>query len=294
MADNGEILYPEIFSNEYVVNIENVRFILRTQKSLSNDYIMSDPVCLHLHPGYEIFLCEKGEVFIKTENQMITLKSGEMLVVPPKCFHSLVKWTPDSKRVSLWFELMSNGQKTTCDLYRLVSKVINNTMSVIPNMGALANALHNVCKCGEENDSYAMSKYVHLMLTKIVELSGNVPEIREGVRIDNVDLRYQKILLYIINHLGEQITLEKISEGLKLSSRHTSRIIKDVFGCSFSALLTKIRMEKAGKLLIETNHRVSEIAEMVGFSSERGFYSAFKNQYGCLPKDYRKNNTDQM
>ena len=42
--------------------------------------------------------------------------------------------------------------------------------------------------------------------------------------------------------------------------------------------------------LAKTDYTVSEIAQWVGYASLAGFYAAFKNQYGCLPTEYRKKN----
>ena len=44
------------------------------------------------------------------------------------------------------------------------------------------------------------------------------------------------------------------------------------------------------QLLAKTDYTVSEIARWVGYASLAGFYAAFKNQYGCLPTEYRKKN----
>ena len=125
---------------------------------------------------------------------------------------------------------------------------------------------------------------------KLVELTGSIPQSYEAVRSDNSNLRVHNIHIFIHNHLGGTVSIEELASLLRLSTRQTSRVIKENFGCTFKELVTKLRMEKAGELMMATSHKVSEIAEMVGYSSERGFYTAFKNHFGCLPKDYRKKN----
>ena len=285
--------YPEIYSNEFIVNIENVRLTLLTQESSILNYKRPAGIVKHFHTSYEMFYCQRGEIYVDVEGQKIAFKAGEALVMPPKVSHSVLDSLPGSFMESIYFFVSSNGQKSTFDLYKIISGVLGDTYCILDGMediGGIMKAMRRVC---EARNYYKISMLAHAFLMKLVELTGNIPEVHEGAHSDNSNLRVHNIHIFINKHLTEAVSLEELASLLRLSTRQTSRVIKENFGCTFKELLTKIRMEKAGKLLIETNHRVSEIAEMVGFSSERGFYSAFKNQYGCLPKDYRKNNTDQ-
>ena len=47
-------------------------------------------------------------------------------------------------------------------------------------------------------------------------------------------------------------------------------------------------MEKAAALLHESDMSIAEIGRLVGYESQSKFTAAFKESYGCLPKEYRK------
>ena len=47
-------------------------------------------------------------------------------------------------------------------------------------------------------------------------------------------------------------------------------------------------MEKAARLLSETNDSIARIAEAVGYGSQSRFSTAFKEVYQMLPLEYRK------
>ena len=66
------------------------------------------------------------------------------------------------------------------------------------------------------------------------------------------------------------------------------RSFKDVYGTSIAAHLKKHRMEKAAQLLRETDLPVAEVARQVGYESQSKFTAVFKEQYGQLPKEYRR------
>ena len=48
-------------------------------------------------------------------------------------------------------------------------------------------------------------------------------------------------------------------------------------------------MERAAELLKDTDQSMAEIANGVGYESQSKFTAAFKEQFGQLPKEYRRN-----
>ena len=65
-------------------------------------------------------------------------------------------------------------------------------------------------------------------------------------------------------------------------------VFKQVYGNSLAAHMKEHRMEKAASLLRETELSVAEIAGQVGYESQSKFTAAFKEQFGKLPKEYRR------
>jgi AraC family transcriptional activator of pyochelin receptor len=66
------------------------------------------------------------------------------------------------------------------------------------------------------------------------------------------------------------------------------RGFKELYLTSPYKYLVKLRLEKAKLILEETDHTIQEIADRVGFESYKGFSLAFKNAFGILPSQYRK------
>ena len=291
MGDNNGLIYPEIFSNEYVVNIENVRFTLITQYAPSYEkYTTPNNIIMHFHTCFELFLCEKGETFVLVDDSKITLKPGEMIIVSPKIFHAQAGGSPNQRGACLRFLVASNGLNTNFDLYKSISEIIGDSKTVIPVTDELIQTVFNIASSGEANEFYNVFKYVYSFLTQLLELGGKMPKASDEVFADNVELRTHKIRVFIHENINKPISLKEISECINMSTRHTSRIIRYKFGCSFKEYITGYRMKRAAELVLQNKHSVSEIASMVGYSSEKGFYTAFKKYHGCLPGEYRKYN----
>ena len=88
----------------------------------------------------------------------------------------------------------------------------------------------------------------------------------------------------------DDLTIEDLAKSVFLSSRQVRRIIKKQRGCTFSQLITQMKMKSACELLKTTDMKVTEIASRIGYDSLSGFYSAFKSYHKILPKEYRKLN----
>ena len=93
---------------------------------------------------------------------------------------------------------------------------------------------------------------------------------------------------YLLTHMEQRITIEELTHLYPINPTTLKEVFKDVYGTSIAAHLKKHRMEKAAQLLRETDLPVAEVARQVGYESQSKFTAAFKEQYGQLPKEYRR------
>ena len=96
-----------------------------------------------------------------------------------------------------------------------------------------------------------------------------------------------KVATYINEHFSEQINLEAVAKAIGYSPNYLSHCISRVFGFNFCSLLAQLRIDKARKLLSETDKTAIEICYECGFGSERSFHRQFKAVTGKTPSDYR-------
>ena len=93
---------------------------------------------------------------------------------------------------------------------------------------------------------------------------------------------------YLLSHMDQRITIEGLCHLYPINPTTLKEVFKDVYGTSIAAHLKEHRMEKAARLLHETDASMAEVARRVGYESQSKFTAAFKDQYGCLPTMYRK------
>ena len=103
----------------------------------------------------------------------------------------------------------------------------------------------------------------------------------------------EKVKRYMQEHYGEEISVRTLSDLACVSENYFSAMFKRDTGENYKAYLTNIRMEKAHALLMNTEMKIYEIAERVGYNNVRRFVDNFKQVYGMSPVDYKKSRQEE-
>ena len=111
---------------------------------------------------------------------------------------------------------------------------------------------------------------------KEVDLQGSQEEIIHNVHA------------YLVEHLSERITIEELSHRFLMNTTTLKQVFKKVYGTTIAAHVKQHRMEQAALLLLKTPQDIAAIAQAVGYESPSRFTAAFKETYGQLPTEYRK------
>ncbi len=96
----------------------------------------------------------------------------------------------------------------------------------------------------------------------------------------------QKVRLvneYMLQNLAEDLSLESLSDFIGYSHYHFQRQYKLAMGISPTRKLSLLRLEKAQKLINNTDYRLKEIAGLVGYNDLPTFSKAYKRYYGESP-----------
>lgn len=102
----------------------------------------------------------------------------------------------------------------------------------------------------------------------------------------------EQAVIYIEEHLGEDITVEDVACFVGYSYYHLTRQFNAVLGESVGSYIKGRRLADAAKKLIYTNEKVIDIAMEAGFDSSEAFSRAFKAIYRVSPREYRQNRLD--
>ncbi|WP_019636898.1 helix-turn-helix transcriptional regulator [Paenibacillus fonticola] len=100
----------------------------------------------------------------------------------------------------------------------------------------------------------------------------------------------QKVMHTLEANYTEDISLEACASDVNLNPSFLSKIFRDVSGWNFIDYLTHIRLSKAKELLIETDAKIKDVAEGVGYNQHSYFNRIFKKEEGITPSEFREMN----
>lgn len=82
------------------------------------------------------------------------------------------------------------------------------------------------------------------------------------------------------------LSRDDMARRLNLSSRSLSRHLQEE-GCCWRELLADYRIQRARKLLWESNGSLEQIAERVGYAGASALSNAFQRRFGLSPTRFR-------
>lgn len=97
----------------------------------------------------------------------------------------------------------------------------------------------------------------------------------------------QKVKKFIESNFHNNISLKSIANTFFMNPVYMGQLFKKAYGMYFKEYLLQVRIEEAKKHLRQTNLRIYEIAEKVGFQSPDYFVTQFEKIENLTPTEYR-------
>ncbi|CAM4092457.1 response regulator [Paenibacillus alkaliterrae] len=115
------------------------------------------------------------------------------------------------------------------------------------------------------------------------------PKLMETVQEDKVySTQVKEAIHYLDDHLQEPISMRDIADHLHMNASYFSVLFKEQTGLTFTDYLTRRRVQRAKELLSNTRKPIAEIAEQVGYQTDKYFVKVFRSLEGVSPGQYRK------
>ncbi|SDO96430.1 AraC-type DNA-binding protein [Pseudomonas arsenicoxydans] len=105
---------------------------------------------------------------------------------------------------------------------------------------------------------------------------------------DRSSERVHKAFDYLLNELTGDVRLSVIAQRLEMSEPGFSRFFKRVTGHGFIDLMRKLRVQRACRLLLQTEMSVSDICFEVGYENLSNFNRHFRIEMEQTPSEYRR------
>ncbi|NLF36597.1 MAG: AraC family transcriptional regulator [Clostridiaceae bacterium] len=253
----------------------------------------------HSHTDFEFHIIPSGQGTVEIEEVLVYLKSNDFYITGPYVKHTQRSSVKDPMReyclecditVDEKCDDASYTKKEGKFLIESLSKIYQRTYSDADIVSLFEDIF-------EEDQTRSPGFYINiqLMIMKILTLIFRHLSQDDNMKYDYGyikrkadDLRITKLLNYIKANYKNDILLKDVEKSLFLSPRQINRIMIKRFNCTFHSYLYNYRIEKAKKLLKNSDMTIEEVAYDSGFSSHYYMYQVFKKEGIGTPLDYRK------
>lgn len=101
----------------------------------------------------------------------------------------------------------------------------------------------------------------------------------------------KNITNYVEAHYNDpQLNVNMISDHFKKTPSHITRVFKSVYGITLSNYISEYRINEAVNLLTNTDKKIKEISDSLGYTNSNVFIRTFKKIKGVTPSQFRLSN----
>jgi AraC-like DNA-binding protein len=100
-------------------------------------------------------------------------------------------------------------------------------------------------------------------------------------------VRIRKLGNFICENLCDHYTIAQLSRLFEIDRTTLKKLFRRIFGCPVYTYAKNRKMFRAAELLRDTEMKVIDIAEEVGYCNASKFSSAFRDVIGTAPKNYQ-------
>ena len=98
----------------------------------------------------------------------------------------------------------------------------------------------------------------------------------------------EQVIRYLKSHLYDRVTIAEICEALSYNKSYIFQQFKKATNCSVMAYFTRLKIERAKRMLRESSYSVTEISDRLSFDTPNYFSKTFKRITGYTPLQYKK------
>ena len=254
----------------------------------------------HIHNYFEINYVASGSCTFVFEKSKRTMQEGELCIIAPSSEHDLVI---DDDSTVFYIMLRKSTFDTTFfsllsrkDLLSYFFRTIlqddshaNYLLFFSENNKWLKQIIHNAMGESYKNDSYSNAcciSWINLLFSNLLRNYSKTLQFYDY----QMGADFSLVLQYI-QHNYQTLTLASLAELFHYSEPHLCTLIKQNTGHNFTGLIKRLRLAEAIDYLTNTNLKIGEIAEKVGYNSADHFSRVFRSTYKMSPQEYRKQNS---
>lgn len=238
----------------------------------------------HSHSYTELFYIVGGDGQFQINDRIFPVQAHQLVVVNPNILHTEVSY---EARPLEYIVVGIEGLELTDPGTEEGRYCIYTFPEENPVLTCMRNILQEM-QCREAEYQTACQAWMEIIMVQLIR--------NACVSVSQIHSRFPtnrqcaSVRYYIDQHYKENITLDLLSEKVSINKYYMAHAFKREYGISPINYMIACRIREGKRLLAETDLSLSQIANVLGFSSSSYFSQSFRNAEGMSPSEYRKGN----
>ena len=236
----------------------------------------------HFHKCVEIHIIDKGYQIYEVEGRRLKLEKGNLLMIAPQCFHSMIEEENETEKYSFTFELKSNSMAE-----QLISEIGAYFLCEMPTV--VREGIAYIEKEKRERKPYNTVLICNRVLECIIQILRLFPSaVTEKTVEQSGDVRLDLAKRYIEDNICNAVSVEELADFCHIGKKQLTRIFLCEEGCTAADYVRRARCRHIEKLLANPSKTLSEVSEEMHFCNQYYFNTYFKRYSGMTPGAYRR------
>lgn len=235
----------------------------------------------HTHNHTELFFIVSGKGQFLIQDQAFPVDTNNLVIINPNIFHTEASLSSYPMEYivlgisGITLEADAGFQGQFCILDHFESVEISSCLRNILREMELKNT-------GYEEVCQAYMEILIIRLMRLIAITAqSQPQTASGNR------QCAAVKRHIDLHFKEALTLEQLTEAAHMNKYYLAHSFKREYGFSPINYMVFRRIEESKYLLAETDLSVSQISQILGFSSSSYFSQVFRRNQQISPTEYR-------
>lgn len=224
---------------------------------------------------YQIIYVTDGHLIIETKSGQKKVKKGNIIVFEPKVKQHY--YTDDTVLTGYnWIHFTGTKAKEIMDMANLKTGIYS-----IDDFDIFSSKCCEIIEEMQKNDKICNIKISGTAISLIGEIS-------KKLYSTNIPDKFTDVIARMENDKANGTKIEEYASMCNLSTGHFIKLFKEKYGITPANYRLKLLIDKSRILLIDSDLKISDIADKCGFDDALYFSRIFKKTIGLSPENYRK------
>lgn len=278
--------------------INKLQFMPVIVKTIEKIHDVNWSMTASKHDHFEMVYIKKGNAVFQIEGIDVNMTPHSIVIIKPQKSHKFVVKSESCEFIVLSFKFRSNKDEfpshiSVTDFIEFVENEASGAYIYMKlnSKNDIVHVMNRIMRERAKQEQWGDFLSCLLIMELFVLISRNLK--RElDINTRNRNLKLHELLNiakdYIDTNYAKDITLSDVAKYIFLSDSYFAHSFKAKFNISPKSYLLKVRVEASKELLGQTDMRISEVAQRVGFSSQQRFNDIFRKMTGFTPLKFRQ------